>query len=340
MCTSILIQTENKEYITARTLDFHYPLDGAPIFIPRNHTFLSQADGSKWQTKYGFIGAGSEMEGQYSVIDGVNEHGLAVAELYLPGEVQYQPYDDGEGMLNFAAQDFILWLLGNCASIEEIEQQLPKINIVGTPVPILNIVTPLHWIITDDQGRCVVIEPTEKTLHLKENPVKTMTNTPQLEWHIENLRNYLHVRPEQYPAQNFGTFKATPFSQGTGTSGLPGGYTPPERFVRAAFFREHTHPGKDEQSGVNAAFHILDTVSIPKGIVQTAEGQCDYTQLKSAMCNTTRSFYFSSYEDHQVVKVALTDHLLATDQPYIFDYPSQKEGIRVLRQTNTATSAS
>ncbi|MBO0474470.1 choloylglycine hydrolase [Enterococcus sp. DIV0840] len=314
MCTSIFTKTMDGKYLLSRTMDFSFPLDPSPIYMPRNYTWTSQAENVTNENQYGFVGAGRLLGSSYFVADGVNEKGLSIAELYLPGEVQYQKEAEA-GKVNLAPHELILLLLGYCATIEEVAQKIETINLVDLKVPMLNIVTPLHWIITDETGRCVIIEPTEKELSIKENPIGVMTNSPCFEWHVQNLRNYLNVRPKQYEPAKFGEFTALPFSQGTGTMGLPGGYTPPERFVRAAFFKEHIDQAQDEAVGVTNNYHILATVRIPKGIVVTDEGTQDYSQYVSTMCNQTRSYYFNHYENNQIAKVTITKELLESDVP-------------------------
>ncbi|MGO2083966.1 choloylglycine hydrolase family protein [Vagococcus sp.] len=318
MCTSIYLKTKDHHHLLSRTMDFAFPLEAKPTYLPRNYQWKSCLDARSHQNKYGFIGAGRLLGESYFVADGVNEKGLAVAELYLPGEVNYRK-NKKEEALNLAPHEFILWLLGHCASIEEVEDQLKNIHLVSAKAPILDIVTPLHWIITDTTGRCVIIEPTEIKLMVKENPIGVLTNTPYFEWHLDNLRNYLHVQPEQYKEKRFGNYIARPFSQGTGTLGLPGGYTPPERFVRAAFFREHIEEAPTEEAGVRNAYHVLATVRIPKGIVIDQDGHSDYSQYVGTMCNETQSYYFTDYDHPTIVKVCLDKKLLAKNNPCQFD---------------------
>jgi choloylglycine hydrolase len=313
-------------------MDFSHPLDTTPVFMPRNFEWTSGVDSKSLKNKYSYIGAGGVLGSLYFVADGVNEYGLSIAELYLPGEDVYQE-KEVDGKLNLAPHELIMWLLGNCQSIDEVEKEIASINLMNIAVPELDIVTPLHWIITDTTGRCVAIEPTEPTLHLMDNPIGVMTNTPRLEWHITNLRNYLNVRPKQYEPRNFGEFKATPFSQGTGTSGLPGGYTPPERFVRAAFFKETIESAKNESEGINNAYHILNTVRIPKGIVVTDVDKSDYSLYVGSACNESKTYYYTSYENHEITKLVLNDQLMAKTEPIIFKYDKKNEHFKELNET-------
>lgn len=318
MCTGVFTKTKDGTYLLSRTMDFVFPLEPSPLFIPRGFEWQAAVKKASFNTQFGFVGAGRLLGDTYFVADGVNEKELSVAELYLPGEVYYAEHPINN-KVNVAPHELILWLLGTCATIEEVEGKLADLHIVSAMIPELNIVTPLHWILTDLTGRCVVIEPTEEDLSIKENKIGVMTNTPCLEWHIENLRNYLHVRPKQYEPVRFGEYIANPFSQGTGTTGLPGGFTPPERFVRAAFFKEHIEEAENEEQGVYNHYHILSTVRIPKGIVVTAADTVDYSQYVGTMCNNSKTYYYSAYDQHDIVKVTLTEELLARTTPKQFE---------------------
>lgn len=317
MCTSIFTVTKDGKYLLSRTMDFSFELDTQPVYLPREHSFESVVDGTEYVGKYGVLGAGTEIEGLYTVADGVNEKGLSMAELYLPGEAYYAE-DSKEGAINLAPHEFITWAIERFATIDELEKELHQVHLVAKSAPLINIITPLHWIVTDRTGRCVVIEPLTENQTITENPVGVMTNTPNIQWHFSNLHNYLHVRPKQYPPVKFGEYEARAFSQGTGTMGLPGGYTPPERFVRAAFFKEHIKQAENETEGVSNAYHILSTVRIPKGIVVTADDREDFSQYVGTMCNTSLTYYYTSYENYQIAKVQMTDELLQSTEPRMF----------------------
>lgn len=317
MCTSIFTKTEDGKHFLARTMDFSFPLEGNPVFLPRDYSW--HVFGKEMTNKYAMLGTGRGIAGNYIFTDGINEHGLAIAELYLRGVVYNKK--DVKGKNNLAPWEFLNWTLGNYKSIADLEKDLKNIRIVDKEIPIMNAPIPLHFILADVTGRVAVIEPTTGELKLKENPVGVMTNTPTLEWHIQNLRNYVHVQPKQYSPKNFGEFNATPFSQGTGTSGLPGGFTPSHRFVRAAFFKEYINEAIDEDEAITNIWQILNTVRIPQGVViEDSEGE-DYTQYLAAMCLENRSFYFTSYENNQITKAELTDELIEKGDIVIFEVP-------------------
>ena len=63
--------------------------------------------------------------------------------------------------------------------------------------------------------------------------------------------------------------------------GLPGDYTSPSRFIRAAFLRHAVTPPQTGAEAVQAVAHILNTVDIPVGVAQSRAGDqivSDYTQ--------------------------------------------------------------
>nr|WP_302579126.1 choloylglycine hydrolase family protein [Methanobrevibacter arboriphilus] len=320
MCTSIFTKTEDNKHFLARTMDFSFPLEGNPVFLPRDYSW--HVFGKEMTNKYAMLGTGRGIAGNYIFTDGINEHGLAIAELYLPEEAVYDK-DEVEGMDNLAPWEFLNWVLGNYKSIDDLEKDLKNIRLIDAKIPIMNKSIPLHYIFADVTGRVVVIEPSGGELKFKENPVGVMTNTPNLEWHTQNLRNYLHVQPKQFKPRDYGEFTPMPFIQ-SGTSGLPGGFTAVDRFVRAAFFKEYINKARNEEEGITNIWQILNTVRIPKGVVIKESENEDYTEYLAGICLESRSFYFTPYENNQISKVKLTDELIEDGNVVVFEAPRKQ----------------
>lgn len=329
MCTGITYSNLVNEHFLARTMDFSFELQGGPMFCPRNYEWASDAGQEKHRSTYGLIGAGREFD-KLLFADGVNEKGLAMAALYLPDEVTY--YDECvPGQVNLGPHEFLLWVLTNCQSIAELESQLSKINLVDVPTRFLEATTPLHWLLADESGRTAVIEPVMKELKLIDNPVGVLTNSPTLDWHLSNLRNYIGISPNQFESHLFGQYEASPFSQGSGTFGLPGGYTPPERFVRATLIKEAIQPVYTLEGSLTNIWYVLQSVFIPRGIVKKSDGAVDYTQYVSAMSATTKTYFFSKYGNSQINQVSLTEDLMNTQLvPLAFEV-SSKQSLNILK---------
>ena len=169
-----------------------------------------------------------------------------------------------------ASIDFLHFILGRSASVAELPALLKNISIVGFPDPVTNTVAPLHWIATDKSGACVVIELIAKGMELINNTIGVMANSPDFRWHMTNLRNYIEVSPTQTEEVKWNNIRLTPFGQAGGTIPLPGGFTSPERFVRTSYLKLHIPPPKDSTEAISACFHIMESVSIPKGAVVTS----------------------------------------------------------------------
>lgn len=146
MCTSLTYTTTDGYHFLARNMDFGFQLDGRPTIIPRNYEWQRQLGGSQ-KFRYGFVGTGRDLNG-YILADGVNEKGVAIAELYFLNEAEYQT-ESLEGKLNLAPHEFIMWVLGEIADIAELKIRIQEVNIVHAEINLLGTAAPLHFIVTD-----------------------------------------------------------------------------------------------------------------------------------------------------------------------------------------------
>lgn len=304
MCTAITMQTKQGENYIGRTMDFSHPLAPQVYVIPRGYGWRNALNTNRISNRYSCIGTGQELP-QVILADGVNEAGFAAAALYFPG---FAFFPDPAGVTDtrkapIAAIELVNFLLGSCASVEHAMGVLRTIQIVGTEDPVTNSVAPLHWMISDKSGKCMVVEQTRSGLHLMNNPIGVFGNSPDFPWHLTNLRNYLNVMPGQLPEARWGTVALTPFGQGGGTVGLPGGYTPPARFVRTAYLKSHTPVPVSREEAVVTCFHIMESVTIPKGVVVTDRGADDFTQYTVFMNMNTGEYFFKTYANSEIVAV-------------------------------------
>lgn len=185
----------------------------------------------------------------------------------------------------------------------------------------LGIVLPLHFIVTDSSGKTVVIEPQGGPLVVKENPFKVMTNSPELEWHVKNMNNYLGLQPHNFSKKKFGEQEVVPFGQGSGTFGLPGGYTSPERFIRAAYLREYAKVTETPEEAVLLILNILGNVKIPRGVNIKDDSLDDYTQYIALFNTDERIYYLQPHDTNALFAVQLTEELLNLTEPKVFAYP-------------------
>lgn len=313
MCTAITLQSIQGENFFGRTMDFSYPIEPGLYVIPRNYEWYSLITMEKYINYYSFISIGQETDGMFGSFDGVNEQGFAAAVLYFEGYADYDlPIEDKEPI---ASLDFLNYILGRCGSIDDLKALLENICIVGIPDPVTQKAAPLHWIATDRSGKCVVIEQTKTGLEIINNPIGLMANSPDFHWHMTNLRNYMDVSTTQQKEVKWGNVSLTPFSQGAGTAHLPGSFTSPDRFVRTAFLKTHVEVPENRSEAIMTCFHIMNSVSIPKGIVLTDRGTIDYTKYIAFINTNTCEYYFKTYENNQIITASLWDYNINGKQP-------------------------
>lgn len=316
MCTSLTYGAADGSFFLARTMDFGFELEGRPVVIPRNYSW-QLSTGGHHTTRYGFVGTGRNLDG-YFLADGMNEHGLAIAELYHPNEASYSA-DTVDGSVNLAPHEFVMWLLGELKTVTELRKRAVEVTIVSQEIELLGTVPPLHFLIMDKTGETVVVEVNAGSLTIKENPVGVMTNSPSFEWHLTNLNNYLGLKPTNVKNQTIGELTLRPFGQGSGTYGLPGGFTSPERFVRTAYLKHLIRPAKDSQEAVNNILKILNGVTIPKGVNIKDDGADDYTQYRALLDTKNGIYYFCPYEGNEIYAVTLTEEVVSMSGPT--EYP-------------------
>lgn len=308
MCTAITLQSKQSENFFGRTMDFSYNIDPELYIVPKYYVWNNVFNMHKSYNCYSFIGIGQESDGMFGFFDGVNEKGFAAATLYFAGYAKYNQLSNCNHKEPISSLDFLHYILGRCGSIEELKEILLDVCIVGLEDPVTQTVAPLHWIATDKSGDCVVIEQTEKGLKVFQNQIGVMANSPDFEWHMTNLRNYMDLSPTQNSDVTWGKIQLKPFGQAGGTMQLPGGYTSPERFVRTAYEKNHIPTPNNSLDAINACFHIMESVTIPKGIVITNRNTYDYTKYTAFINTNTCEYFFKTYDNTSITSANLWDN--------------------------------
>ena len=319
MCTALTLQSRNNENFFGRNMDFSHDIEPGIIVMPKGYRWRDSSTAKEYQNRYSFIGIGQETEGILGFFDGVNENGFAAAALYFAGYADYEAAFDISGREPVSSLDFLHFLLGRCSSVKELYSLIKNIYIVGAPDPITKIAAPLHWIATDRSGKCAVIEQTKNGLEIFNNSIGIMANSPDFNWHMTNLRNYLEVSSVQKEEAAWGHVKLSPFGQAGGTVSLPGGYTSPERFVRTAFLKTHCLVPESRINAIMTCFHITESVSIPKGVVLTDKGTYDYT-IYTAFIDTNTCEYFTKTHDNSQIAVAGLRNYSGSTHPLFLGY--------------------
>lgn len=301
-CTSFLLPTSDGSGIYARTMEFGIELKSNALVIPRAYTLHSTGAGGKpgmnWKGKYAAIGMNAL--GETTLVDGMNEKGLAGGVLYFP---EFAGYADGtktDAAKSLAPWDVLSWILTNFATVEEVKTAIQDISIINLVQPEMGFVPPLHYTIHDATGASIVIEPVDGKLKVYNNPVGVMTNSPAFDWHMTNLRNYLKISAINAAPLKVDGLTFNPLGQGSGLVGIPGDSTPPSRFVRAVAYVQTVEKQPSGSEGVRLTEHILNNFDIPKGWIQNDKGSnipLEFTQWSTIADLKNHKYYVKMYED-------------------------------------------
>lgn len=334
MCTAIALQSLQGETFFGRTLDFSYDIAPHMYIVPQNYQWNNELNNRTTTNAYRFIGIGQQLEGITAFFDGVNEHGFAAAALYFYGYALYSPPASNSQAEQIVSYDFLTYILGNCESVEDLALQLGRIQIVGLEDPLTQSVAPLHWIAADSTGACIVVELTSSGQRIYDNPLGVLANSPTFPWQVTNLRSYMNASPMQTEEVTWGDIPLSQFGQGGGTVGLPGGFTSPERFVRASYLKTHIPTPETATEAIASCFHIMDSVTVPKGAVITSRDTYDYTKYTAFMDVNTREYFFNTYDNLQIRRASMDEY--STENGTLLDLGSLNQPMMI---ENMSTSA-
>jgi choloylglycine hydrolase len=141
MCTDFLLLAADNSVVIGRSMEFGQNLDSQIVVGGRGTkkasgtpTLPTGTDWLNWTAKYGYIGLNAGALGPPTLIaDGMNEKGLSIGALWLPGFTQYSlsVSDDAQAL---DVKLFAGWVLGNFATVAEVETGLTGV-LTNSPPP-------------------------------------------------------------------------------------------------------------------------------------------------------------------------------------------------------------
>jgi len=303
MCTAISFTT--KDHYFGRNLDLDHHYKEEVVITSRNFPLFNVPN-----KHYAIIGMATIMKNYPLYYDATNEFGLSMAGLNFPDNAYYSPSNSNKN--NIPPYALIPYLLCQCRNTEEALEIIHQINIVNKAFNDELPVTPLHWIIAD-QNKAYTIESTQQGLQIFENSIGVLTNNPPFPYHMYNLRNFTALSNES-PTNKFApALDLKPYSLGMGAFGLPGDLSSSSRFIKAAFIKWNSICEQDEMSSVCQFFHILGSVSQQQGCVKTKLGY--EKTLYSSCCNTDKGiYYYTTYENFQITAINMFRYDLDSDR--------------------------
>ncbi|MEQ7050988.1 linear amide C-N hydrolase [Paenibacillaceae sp. P-4] len=317
MCTNISIPRKSKKggIVSARTMDWTLKLNSIVNFVPRGQSFPEAnlpGDEMKWKNKYGFVGAGDPIEDFIFYSDGLNEHGLSVAGLWLSCSKYPMPRPGAPILYN---SNFVPYLLGNYKNTHEVKAALADLTVINISELYPSAYALLHYIISDASGNHLIVEFTEGEMKIYPSKLGVLTNEPTYPWHLVNQELYQHLSLENNAQTSCGSEL-----YGSGQLGIPGDPTPQSRFARSAFLQKTTFRPANTKQSIGLARQILQTLTVPSGTVYNMGSSTiyDWTQWCVYRDHTNRSYYFNTDFNSKLYGIHLTQlNLDASEQSRI-----------------------
>ncbi len=307
-CTGITLKSKGDTTIVARTIEWGgSDLNSQYVIVPRGHVGRSYTptgvDGMTFTARYGYVGLAVERE--EFVAEGLNEAGFSAGLFYFPNYGGYEAYDSLRKETSVADLQLVSYLLGECASVDDVRERLEKIHVVNVDPR----ASAVHWRFADKSGRQLVLEIIDGVPRFHENKLGVLTNSPDFDWQLTNLHNYVNLFTGTAPERQLGDVELKSFGAGSGFLGIPGDVTPPSRFVRAAFYQTSAPRRETARETVFQCFQILNNFDIPIGIeFPLGKVPCDIpsaTQWTSATDMANGVIYFRTMYDSSIRSVNL-----------------------------------
>ena len=285
-CTAVNIVASDGAVVAARSMEWALDMAWTAKTVPAGTEYQMTAPDDlnlepvSMKTKHAIFGIDTALVPETFFIDAQNDAGLTFSANFLPNFTEYETVEaDDKGYVSLL--EFGMWSLGEFASVAEFEAALPDVKVWFGDEKINGISPEVHFVFTDKTGESIVVEFVNGEQEVHKNVARVLTNAPTYGWHLNNLRNYLDLTPKGEGAVKIGADNVTALGQGGGLRGVPADYTPPSRFVKAAYLTHFAYEPKNVDEAMTLGEHILNTVDIPEGVVRSEEnGQtvADYTQ--------------------------------------------------------------
>lgn len=324
-CTAVNVLATDGSVVAARSMEWAIDMKWAVVNVPAG-TKLELAPPADLDlptntatTKHAVLGITTQLVDDVVLLEGINASGLTMSANFLPDFTTYQSVTS-EDTGYVSIYDFGSWSLGMFDDVAALQEGLGKVKIWWDGQTIGGSPIDVHFVFTDKSGASIVLELVDGEQRIHKNIVHVLTNAPTYDWHLNNLRNYMDLRSMAVTSLNIGTTDVTSLGQGGGLRGVPADYTPPSRFVKAAYLRHFATEPQNATEAVSVAGHIMNTVDIPHGVVRGREGDqifTDYTQWIVIKDLANNRFMIADYANRLNYLTIDLDAVFAQDESVV-----------------------
>lgn len=291
-CTRVVFAGDNGDVFTGRTLDWKNPIPTNLYVMPRGilrHSYDGEG-GFDWTSQYGSVVAVGYDVG---VSEGMNEQGLTVNCLYLPGTQYTYP---GDTRMKMASSLWVSYVLDNFATVEEAVAQLSKdIFYIEAPAMPDGSSTTVHMAMSDATGNNAIIEYLEGKISIHEgHQYKVLTNAPPYDQQLAVAEYWKTVG---------------------GLNFLPGTNKSYDRFARATFYINAIPTNADHDLALAATLGVIYNCSVPVGISDPAQPEISTTQWRSVADQSKKAYYFMTILNPSIIWINLPEFDLNPGAP-------------------------
>lgn len=291
-CTRVVFKGNSGDVFTGRTLDWKSEIPTNLYVMPRGieRTSFDSDDAICWASKYASVVAvGYDL----GVSEGMNEKGLTVNCLYLPG-TQYTY--DGDTRKPMSTSVWVSYLLDNFASTPEALEVLRQdLFYIDAPTMPDGSKTCLHMAISDSDGYNAIIEYLEGKLTIHEGyRYKILTNAPPYDQQLAVAEYWNTVG---------------------GLNFLPGTNKSYDRFARASFYINAVPADADHDLALAAVMGVLNNCSVPVGISVPDHPEISATRWRSIADQELKIYYFMTTLNPSIIWVNLNEFDLRPGAP-------------------------
>lgn len=333
-CTGIKLSAKDGSTVYGRSMEWGtFDLHSRVAIVPRGHEFTGFTpdghNGKKWKAKYGFTGL--DFLNKDLIADGMNEKGLAAGMFYHPGYAKYMEYDKAQAGNSITAVDIVNYILSQYATVDEVSRAMKQVQVVPVVEKAIGIPVDGHWMVTDATGKSIVIEFTDGKVKIHKNPLGVITNAPNYDWHMTNLRNYVNLSKVALPSKSIKDLDFSSLGGGSGMIGLPGDFTPPSRFVRAVAWTQTARPTGTSNETVYELLRILDNFNLPLGSAEGSGPSNSNKGMRSSTIWTTawdlsnRILYFHTQHNRRVRRLDIKSLNFSSNPKKINHLPLDKK---------------
>ena len=291
-CTRVVFHGDKGNCFTGRTLDWRTPIPTNLYVMPRGISRVSydEEDAIDWTSRYASVVAvGYDL----GATEGMNEEGLVVNCLYLPG-TKYT--FDGDTRKKMSSSVWVLYVLDNFSTVSDAVAHLSRdIFHIDAPAMPDGSSTTVHMAISDKTGDNAIIEYLDGKISIHQgHQYKVLTNAPPFDQQIAIAKYW-----ESVGGLNF----------------LPGTNRSQDRFARAWFYVNAVPTDADHDLALAAVMGILNNCSVPVGISLPDNPEISTTQWRSISDQKNKVYYYMTTLNPSIIWLDLNDFDLNPGAP-------------------------